>query len=64
MATDMLLISRMLRPSITSKRSSCSTGMPYFRGASYDLGGAEVVGGVERGATGNTRADLGVSFSF
>ena len=33
-------------------------------GASYDLGGAKVVGGVERGATGNTRADLGVSFSF
>lgn len=33
-------------------------------GVTYDLGGAAVMGGVERDATGNTRADLGVSFSF
>jgi len=33
-------------------------------GVSYDLGGAAVVGGVEKDAAGVTRADFGVSFSF
>lgn len=41
-----------------------ATDTAFGLGASYDLGGASVVGGVERGSTGNTRADLGVSFSF
>jgi outer membrane protein OmpU len=43
---------------------TAGTDLAIGLGASYDLGGASVVGGVERGATGNTRADLGVSFSF
>ena len=33
-------------------------------GVSYDLGGAAVMAGVERDAVGQTRADMGVSFSF
>lgn len=33
-------------------------------GVSYDLGGAAVVGGIERDAIGDTRADFGVQFSF
>ncbi|NEY89582.1 porin [Tabrizicola oligotrophica] len=33
-------------------------------GVTYDLGGASVMAGVERDAVGDTRADLGVSFSF
>jgi outer membrane protein OmpU len=33
-------------------------------GVSYDLGGAAVVGGIEKDAVGTTRADFGVSFSF
>lgn len=33
-------------------------------GVSYDLGGAALVGGVERDATGHSMADMGVSFSF
>lgn len=40
------------------------TDTAFGLGVSYDLGGAAVMGGVERDATGNTRADLGVSFSF
>lgn len=37
---------------------------PMGLGVAYDLGGAKVVGGVARTATGVTRADAGVSFSF
>ena len=49
---------------IADEDSVAATDLSIGLGASYDLGGASVVGGVERGATGNTRADLGVSFSF
>lgn len=41
-----------------------ATDNPMGLGVSYDLGGAKVVGGVARTATGTNRADLGVSFSF
>ncbi len=37
---------------------------PMGLGVSYDLGGAALVGGVERDADGVKRADMGVSFSF
>ena len=40
------------------------TDTAYGLGVSYDLGGAALVGGVERDAVGVTRADMGVSFSF
>ncbi len=40
------------------------TDTAYGLGVSYDLGGAALVGGVESDAVGNTRADMGVSFSF
>lgn len=49
---------------IADEDSVAATDLSIGLGASYDLGGAKVVGGVERGATGNTRADVGVSFSF
>jgi outer membrane protein OmpU len=49
---------------VADEDSVGATDLSIGLGASYDLGGAKVVGGVERGATGNTRADLGVSFSF
>jgi outer membrane protein OmpU len=49
---------------VADEDSAAATDLSIGLGASYDLGGASVVGGVERGATGNTRADLGVSFSF
>jgi outer membrane protein OmpU len=41
-----------------------ATDNPLGLGVAYDLGGAKVVGGVARTATGTNRADLGVSFSF
>ncbi len=36
----------------------------YGLGASYDLGGATLAGGIESGFDGNLRADLGVNMSF
>ncbi len=36
----------------------------YGLGASYDLGGATLAGGIESGFTGDIRADLGVNMSF
>jgi len=41
-----------------------ATDNPIGLGISHDLGGASLVAGIERGAGGNTRSDLGVSFSF
>ena len=41
-----------------------ATDQPMGLGVSYDLGGANVVGGIARTATGQTRADAGVSFKF
>jgi len=41
-----------------------ATDNPMGLGVAYDLGGAKVVGGVAKTATGQTRADMGVSFSF
>lgn len=43
---------------------TAGTDATFGIGASYDLGGASVVGGIARTDTGFTRADLGVSFSF
>jgi len=37
---------------------------PMGLGVKHDLGGASLVGGVAKTATGQTRADMGVSFSF
>ena len=41
-----------------------ATDQPMGLGVSYDLGGANVVGGIARTAAGVTRADAGVSFKF
>ena len=43
---------------------TAGTDVSYGLGASYDLGGASVVGGITHDAAGTNRADLGVSFSF
>ncbi len=40
------------------------TDTAFGLGVSYDLGGASVIAGVESDAVGDTRADMGVSFSF
>ncbi len=40
------------------------TDTAYGLGVSHDIGGAAVMAGVERDAVGQTRADMGVSFSF
>jgi len=41
-----------------------ATDNPMGLGIKHDLGGASLVGGVAKTATGQTRADMGVSFSF
>lgn len=40
------------------------TDTAYGLGVSHDLGGSALMAGVERDAVGQTRADMGVSFSF
>ncbi len=40
------------------------TDTAFGLGVSYDLGGASLIAGVESDAVGDTRADMGVSFSF
>jgi outer membrane protein OmpU len=47
---------------IADEESGLNTA--YGIGVSYDLGGAAVMGGIEKDAAGVTRADVGVSFSF
>jgi outer membrane protein OmpU len=41
-----------------------ATDNPMGLGVSHDLGGAALKGGIAKTATGTTRADVGVSFSF
>jgi len=41
-----------------------ATDNPMGLGVSYDLGGASLKGGIARTSTGQSRADMGVSFSF
>jgi outer membrane protein OmpU len=41
-----------------------ATDNAFGIGADYDLGGATLAGGVERGYAKQTRANLGVKFSF
>jgi outer membrane protein OmpU len=47
-----------------AKEDTAGLDMAYGIGASYDLGGASLVGGISHSEVGVDRADIGVSFSF
>ncbi len=49
---------------VSDSTKAGATDMAIGAGFSHDLGGAALKGGVEKGMTGDTYADLGVSFSF
>ena len=49
---------------VSDSSAAGATDTAYGLGVSYDLGGASVLAGVQKDTTGETQADLGVSFSF